>query len=98
MCRSNMQKKEKDITAINKFPIVEEPKNPNIANGPHILCKTCLLTFKGDLMRLTRSGEIPSNSKTAPLKCAVCVKKVHQVEMKYIKTMMKSEGGCCSIL
>ena len=102
ICRLDMRKEkgvDKGITTPNKFPIVEEREsNPNVANSTHVLCRHCILTFKGDLMKMSRSGEINSNTKTILLKCTVCIKKTHQVELKYFKQMMKSEGACCSIL
>jgi hypothetical protein len=69
----------------------------NLINTPHIICGSCISVLKGDLIRLSKSGNL-SDTKTHTIKCAICVKKTHKVEMKYIKQLIKSEGGCCSIL
>ncbi len=105
MCRSNVGlKAEKDKAGVNgplvlnKFPIVPE-EDPKVANTTHVLCKNCIFALKGDLMRMTREGKLSSSSKTVPLKCIVCSKKVHQVELKVLKPLMKDgDGGCCIML
>jgi galactose-1-phosphate uridylyltransferase len=104
MCRTYVinkeSKAEKNKTVIvttNKFPIVSE-EDPNTVII-HVLCKQCLLTLKGDIMRMTREGKLANASKTVPLLCLICNKKVHQAELKYIKPIMKDgDGGCCTIL
>jgi hypothetical protein len=91
----NMTKKEMVIPKLN---IVPEQNNKTV-NDVHILCKGCLLTLKGDIMRLSREGKINKSTKTVPMKCLICNNQTHQVELKDLKPYLKDgDGGCCSIL
>jgi hypothetical protein len=86
------------FSVINKFPIVNE-NDVNTANGTHTICKQCVITLKGDLMQMKQQGKITLATKSVPIKCSVCIKKIHEVELRYLKPLLKSEtGGCCSIL
>ena len=101
ICRTNVKEKtlkgNEMIKVLNRFPI--NPQNdPNVANGLHIICSHCVLTVKGDIIQMNRSGKLQQGSTFIPMKCSVCIGKTHQVELKNLKPFLrKSEGGCCLI-
>ncbi len=101
VCRTNVPEKTtraSDATKeFHRFPI-EQQNDLNVANGHHIICDHCVITVKGDIIHMGRSGQLSQGSKTVPIKCSVCIGKTHQVDMKYLKSFFKSEGGCCMIL
>ena len=101
ICRTNVPEKTlkggEAIRVYNRFA-VEPQSDLNVANGPHIICNHCIITVKGDIMQLSRSGQLQQGSRTVPIKCSVCIGKTHQVELKNLKQLLKSEGGCCIIL
>jgi len=102
MCRKNAAPKQNESipVSVNKFPVVPENiNNPNVVFTTHILCRDCILTLKGDMIRKSKSGELSSNTKIYNFKCAVCIKHVHKVEIKFLKPLLKSQdGACCNIL
>lgn len=102
LCRTDMNKKENrnennPVVVNNKFPVVQE-NDPDIANGPHIICKSCIVTLKADIMKMGREGKIDKDGKTVPVRCEVC-RKIHQIELKYLKPILKvDDNACCAIL
>ena len=101
ICRTNVLEKSlkpsDTIREYNRFPI--EPQNDlNVANGLHIICDHCVITVKGDIMQMSRSGQLNKGWRSVPIKCSVCIGKTHQVDMKHLKLFFKSEGGCCIII
>lgn len=83
--------------SLNKYPIIPE-NDPQSSDSPHILCKNCTFQIRANIINDTKQGKMDSNSKIVTMKCEVCMKK-HQVEIKLLKPILKSEdGGCCEIL
>jgi hypothetical protein len=125
-CRTNV-KKSKMEGSFYKLP-VSPPEDSDMVGGDHVICKPCVITLRGDMMAMSRKGEINSNSKFFSIKCSICLdvaqkaemrvskleagdasakdnlkssvrpKKIHKVELKLLRALMKSEGGCCCIL
>jgi hypothetical protein len=125
-CRMNV-KKAKMEGSYYKLPVLP-PEDSEMVSGDHVICKPCVVTLKGDMMAMSRKGEIDSNSKQFSIKCSICLdvtqkaeirvskiefgdsnakdklkcsirpKKIHKIEMKLLRVLMKSEGGCCCIL
>ena len=92
MCRTNVSKKETHFPKLNIVP-------DQTGSGIHTLCKGCLLTLKGDIMKLSREGKINKSTKTVPINCLICNNQTHQVELKDLKPYLKGgDGGCCFIL
>jgi hypothetical protein len=102
ICRTNVEEKtlkgDQGIQVFNRFPILPE-NDPQVANGLHIICNHCVLTIKGDILQMNRSGKLKQGSKNVPIKCSVCIGKTHDVELKNLRPFLKSsEGGCCLIM
>lgn len=77
-----------------KLPIIGQEGDNTIANCEHLLCNKCVYAVRNDIYQTHKQKPIPP---IIQVKCVYCIK-AHQVELKALKILFRSESTCCNIL
>lgn len=82
-CRINTNK-IKEPGGFQKLPVIPE-QDAEVVNSEHVICKSCILTIRGDILTMSRKGEINSSTRHYTIKCSVCIEKPKKIDSRVSK-------------